>query len=75
MQSAHLKPKNQFTTWIGQTQQQWAAWVTTERRLEGAVTMGTAGADVEETCLQDAYASRIRALDDMTRYLSAGFQR
>lgn len=58
-----------FTSWIDDDQKQWRAWIAEDCRLQGEVTMGTAGADVTQECLQDGYLQRIRSLNQLARTL------
>jgi len=62
---------NLFTGRLAVDQQQWRAWVAQDCKLQGDVTMGTAGSDVEQQCLQDAYSQRIEILQQMIRALGS----
>nr|WP_225561540.1 lysozyme inhibitor LprI family protein [Rhodanobacter sp. DHB23] len=61
---------NLFTASLRDDQKQWRAWVAEDCRLQGELTMGTAGADVEQDCLQDAYSQRIKVLQQMIQTLA-----
>ncbi|MBD8898995.1 lysozyme inhibitor LprI family protein [Rhodanobacter sp. DHG33] len=60
---------NLFTVRLRDDQKQWRAWVAEDCKLQGDLTMGTAGADVEQDCLQDAYSRRIKVLQQMIQTL------
>jgi hypothetical protein len=59
-----------FTAWLKSDQARWRAFTTQDCALQGGVTMGTAGSDVEQQCLQDAYRLRIAVLRQMAQTLN-----
>ena len=61
---------NLFTKTLRYDQKQWSVWVAEDCKLQGAVTMGTGGADIEQGCLQDAYSQRIKVLQQIIQALS-----
>jgi len=60
---------NLFTSRLGENQEQWRSWVKNNCSLEGDVSMGTAGSDIEQQCLQDAADARIKELHHMAELL------
>jgi uncharacterized protein YecT (DUF1311 family) len=60
---------NLFTDWLKSDQAAWRNFTTKDCELQGEVTMGTAGADIEQACLKDAYEKRIQVLHQMADYL------
>lgn len=63
-----IKPEL-FTGQIDDDQKLWRLWIEKDCRLQGGVTMGTAGADVEQQCLQEGYARRVHELNQIARTL------
>jgi uncharacterized protein YecT (DUF1311 family) len=60
---------NIFTEWLKSDQVQWRAFTSKDCELQGEVTMGTAGSDVVQQCLQEAYTQRIQVLHQMAQLL------
>jgi uncharacterized protein YecT (DUF1311 family) len=60
---------NLFTDDLKSNQAEWRAFTSKDCALQGAVSMGTAASNIEQQCLQDAYAHRIRALHQMASLL------
>lgn len=60
-----------FTSRIDDDQRLWNAWIAENCRLQGDATMGTAGADVEQQCLQEGYSQRIQMLNQLAQTLGS----
>jgi hypothetical protein len=58
-----------FTKWLTSDQAQWRAFTAQDCSLQGEVSLGTAASDIEQQCLQDAYAHRIEVLRQMANIL------
>lgn len=68
--SSGIKPEL-FTREIDDDQKLWRLWIEKDCRLQGEVTMGTAGADVIQQCLQEGYARRVQVLSQIARTLGS----
>lgn len=60
-----------FTSRIDDDQRQWSAWMAEDCRLQGDATMGTAGAEVEQQCLQEGYSERVKVLNHLAQTLGS----
>lgn len=58
-----------FTSRIDDDQKLWSAWIAEDCQLQGEVSMGTAGAEVEQQCLQEGYSRRVQMLNQLAKTL------
>jgi len=60
-----------FTHALTSDQSDWRVWITEDCKLQGDVSMGTAGSDIEQACLQNAYLQRIKTLQHIATTLGS----